>query len=129
MIIAGILVGLFQILHVLHFFSLLSGIKYLEDFYDSISDDKFLKKFFEDSSNKAKSSPEEEEEDKSSIFEFIIDTLKLNVSETIAKKQRKKVLKTIFGIISGMSYCNSLFTILVVWMVSVVSICIGGVTK
>ena len=115
MIIAGILIGLFQTLHFLHFFSLLSGIKFLEDFYDYISEDKFLTKFFEVSSDNDKLFPDvnEEKEEKSSILEFIIDTLKLNLSETLDKKQRKKVLKAIFGSISGMSYSNSLFTILV----------------
>jgi hypothetical protein len=118
MIIAGILIGIFQILHFLHFFSLISGIKFLEDFYESISEDKFLSLFFEVSSDNDKLFPDENEEneeneEKSSILGFIIDTLKLNLSETLAKKQRKKVLKAIFGSISGMSYSNSLFTILV----------------
>jgi hypothetical protein len=46
MIIAGILIGLFQIIHFLHFFSVLTGVKYIENFYDHISDNKFLEKFF-----------------------------------------------------------------------------------
>ena len=46
MIIAGILIGLIQILHFLHFFSVLTGVKYIENFYDYISDNKFLEKFF-----------------------------------------------------------------------------------
>ena len=62
MIIAGILIGIFQTLHFLHFFSLLSGIKFLEDFYESISDDKFLTLFFEVSSDNDKLFPDENEE-------------------------------------------------------------------
>ena len=42
MIFAGILIGLFQIIHFLHFFSVLSGVKYVENIYDYISDDKLL---------------------------------------------------------------------------------------
>lgn len=55
----------------------------------------------------------ENEKDDSSIIGFIIESFKLNLSETISKNQRKKLLKQIFGFISGMFYCNSLFTALI----------------
>ncbi len=45
-VIAGILIGLFQIFHCLHFFSVLTGIERVEKIYDYISDNNFLKKFF-----------------------------------------------------------------------------------
>ena len=41
---------------------------------------------------------------------------KLNVAELISKKSRAKFLKEWFGIISGMSYCNSIFSILLDFM-------------
>ena len=34
----------------------------------------------------------------------------MNLSETLTKKKRKKLLKQIFDFINGMSYSNSLFT-------------------
>ena len=43
----------------------------------------------------------------------IIDDFEFNISDTISQKSRKKFLKYIFGIISGMSYANSIFTTVV----------------
>ena len=43
----------------------------------------------------------------------IIDGFEFNISETISQKSRKKFLKSIFGLISGMSYANSIFTTVV----------------
>ena len=43
----------------------------------------------------------------------IIDGFKFNISETISQESRKKFLKFFFGIISGMSYANSIFTTIV----------------
>ena len=111
MIFAGILIGLFQIFHFLHAFSVLTGVKYVEDFYNYISDDKFMELFFDVNNDEDISfQGEDEDKDNFSILKNVIDSLKLNLSETIAKKERIKVLKTLFSIISGMSYCNSLFT-------------------
>ena len=47
-IFASILISFFQILHFLHGFSLLKEVKFLEDIYDSICDDKFFKTIFGD---------------------------------------------------------------------------------
>ena len=43
----------------------------------------------------------------------VIDYFKFNISDTISQKSRIKFLKSIFGIISGMSYANSIFTTIV----------------
>ena len=117
MIIAGILIGLFQILHFLHFFSVLTGVKFIDDFYSYISDDKFLEIFFQVNYDDIEDISEENDiyiyninkKDDSSLFEFIIESLELNISEILIKKKRIKILKTLFTCISGMSYCNSLF--------------------
>ena len=101
LIFAGILLGVFQIIHFLHFFSLFTGIKYLEDIYDIISDDKILETLF--SNDDSENIP---------LFE---DT-KFNLAEIIDKKSRKKFLKVCFGLISGLSYSNSFFTTLVNFM-------------
>ena len=45
MIIAGIILGIMQIFHVLHFFSLLSGAPFIEKMYERICDDEFLSNF------------------------------------------------------------------------------------
>lgn len=42
LIIVGILFGLLQIFHILHFFSLFKEIEFIEKFYDYISDDSFI---------------------------------------------------------------------------------------
>ena len=75
----------------------------------------FWKNFFNDSeeNNISISEKSENNESYTSLLEFIIDTLKLNLSETLAKQKRIKLLKKIFGFISGMSYSNSLFTALI----------------
>ena len=44
---------------------------------------------------------------------MIIESLQLNVSKILEKKQRIRVLKKLFCFISGMSYCNSIFTSLI----------------
>ena len=88
-------------IHFLHFFSLFTGIKYLEDIYDIISDDKILETLF--SNDDSENIP---------LFE---DT-KFNLAEIIDKKSRKKFLKVCFGLISGLSYSNSFFTTLVNFM-------------
>ena len=121
MIIAGILIGLFQILHFLHFFSVLTGVKFIDDFYSYISDDKFLEIFFQVNYDDIEDISEENDiyiyninkKDDSSLFEFIIESLELNISEILIKKKRIKILKTLFTFISGMSYCNSLFISLI----------------
>ena len=103
LIIVGIILGILQIFHFLHFFSLLRGIKILERFYDYISDDNFLLLFF-------KNTKDEKHDDYTNISNKFFD---INFSGIIAKKLRIKYLKILFGIISGMSYANSLFTVLV----------------
>ena len=104
LIFAGIILGFFQIIHFLHFFSLFAGIKYLEDIYDIISDDKILETLFSNDSN-----------NDSENVSFFEDT-ELNLAEIISKKSRKKFLKVCFGLISGLSYSNSFFTTLVNFM-------------
>ena len=101
LIFAGIFLGLFQIIHFLNFFSLFKGIKYIEDIYDIISDDKILETLFSNNDSKA--------------IPFFEDT-KLNLAEIIKKESRKKFLKVCFGLISGLSYSNSFFTTLVNFM-------------
>ena len=101
LIFAGILLGLFQIIHFLNFFSLFKGIKFIEDIYDIISGDKILETLFSN--------------DDSKTIPFFEDT-KLNLAEIISKKSRKKFLKVCFGLISGLSYSNSFFTTLINFM-------------
>lgn len=74
LIVAGILLGLFQIIHFLHFFSLFKGIKYVEDIYDIISGDKILETLFSNNSN-----------DGSETIPFFEDT-ELNLAEIISQK-------------------------------------------
>ena len=104
LIFAGIFLGFFQIIHFLHFFSVLTGIKYLEDIYDYISGDQILEKFFSTNKN-----------DNSEKIPFVDDT-EINLAEIIAQKSRKKFLKVCFGLIGGLSYSNSFFTTLVNFM-------------
>ena len=74
MIFAGILIGLLQIFHFLHAFSVLTGVKYVEDFYNYISDDKFMELFFDVNNDEDISfQGEDEEKDNSSILKNIID--------------------------------------------------------
>ena len=92
MIIAGILIGLIQILHFLHFFSVLTGVKYIENFYDHISDNKFLEKFFKVNYGDIEDISDENNEnsnkiDDSSLFELIINSLQSNISEILVKKK------------------------------------------
>ena len=93
MIIAGKLIGLFQIFHFLHFFSVLTAIKYIDKFYNYISDNKFLEKFFkvnfediEDiTDDNDKNNKNLNEIDDSSLFESIIDSLQLKISGILGK--------------------------------------------
>ncbi len=113
MIFAGILIGFLEIFHFLHFFSVLMNVKYIERFYNYISDDNFLGLFFntiKEENNYLDENENKNEIDSSSILKTIINSLNLNLSETIAKKERIKCLKLFFSLISGMSYCASIFT-------------------
>lgn len=105
LIVLGILLGLLQIFHILHFFSLFKEIEFFEKFYDYISDDSFLLNFVYESKN------DENSEENNGILEqlFNID----NISGIISKKERKNFLKNAFGLLSGMSYCNSLFSVII----------------
>ena len=49
-------------------------------------------------------------------MESFNNNTKLNVANLISKKSRIKFLKECFSIISGMSYCNSIFSILLDFM-------------
>ena len=116
MIFAGILIGLLEILHFLHILSVLTGNEYIEKFYNYISDDKFLKYFFDTKDNEEddyypneKINVNEMDDSDSSIFGFVFDAIRLNLSKTISKQERIKWLKIFFSIISGMSYCASIF--------------------
>ena len=110
MIFAGILIGLLEILHFLNLFSILLEVKYIQQFYDCISDDNFLKLFFEtkDNNNVLNENDNENDND-SSVLGVVIDSLKLNLNETIPKSERIKWIKRLFIILSGMSYCSSIF--------------------
>ena len=108
-IFASILLAFFQILHFLHGFSLLTKVKFLEDFYDSISDDKVFEIIFGNEENDDKN---EEKNALKDLIDIFKDETKLNIPELISKKSRIKFLKECFGIINGMSYCNSIFSIL-----------------
>ena len=112
-IFASILLSFFQILHFLHGFSLLKGVKFLEDIYDSICDDKFFEVFFEKKENEENDDNNEEQNKVINLFKSFKEMTNLNVAELISKKSRIKFLKECMGIISGMSYCNSIFSILV----------------
>jgi len=101
----GILLGLLQIFHILHFFSLFKEIPFFEKFYDYISDDSFLLKFV------YKSKKDENNEENNGILEQLFGIN--NISEIIAKKERKNFLKKAFGLLSGMSYCNSIFSVII----------------
>ena len=98
LIVAGILLGLFQIIHFLHFFSLFNEIKYIEDIYDIISGDKILETLFS-------------RKDDSETIPFFEDT-ELNLAKIIHKESRKKFLKIYFRLICGLSYSNSFFTLI-----------------
>ena len=79
-----------------------------------IGDNNFLKIFFNDSeNNNIPDSNESKFEISNSLIDSVFVTLKLNLCETLTKKKRIKLLKKIFGFISGMSYSNSLFTALI----------------
>lgn len=101
LIIAGILLGILQIFHFLHFISLFKEIIFFEKFYDYISDDKFILLFFNDT----------DKDDKHKNFVEKLTTI--NISKIIAQKERKKFFKSFFGFLSGMSYANSIFTIII----------------
>ena len=126
MIYAGFLLGFFQIIHFLNFFSLLRGVQIIEDIYKSISEDKFLEIFFgkrnndshENTGTVGDSMDKNNFEYDISIFGLIIDKLDLNLSKTISQDKRVKFLKIAFGIISGMSYANSIITSLINFMAS-----------
>ena len=111
LIIAGIVFGILQIFHVFHFFSLLSGVPFIEKLYERIADDDFLSKFISVKNNKINSNDDSNEN--SSFFSILIENLSVDLNSIIIKKKRIKVLKMIFGFISGFSYGNSLFTSLV----------------
>ena len=113
-ILASLLLAILQIHHFLHFFSLLSRIKFLEKFYDYISDDIFLESIFGNKDNLDQNLDiNDEEDEEGSVLGKAINEFEFNISETISQKSRKKFLKIIFGIISGISYANSIFTTLV----------------
>ena len=94
------MIGLFQIFHILHFFSFFKKIEIIENFYDYISDDTFILLFFSDSNK--------DNNDKT----FLEKLTTINISLIIAKNERKKFLKMFFGILSGMSYANSIFSVM-----------------
>ena len=96
-VIAGIFICLFQIFHCLYFFSIFAGVKKIETFYEYISDNNFLKIFFNDSdNNNIPISEESKFEISSSLIDSVFVTLKLNLRETLTKKKRIKLLKKIF---------------------------------
>ena len=105
-IFSSILLSFFQILHFLHALSLLKGVKFLEDIYDSICDDKFFKTIFGD---EEKDDNNEEQDEIIKLIKSFKEITDLNVAELISKKSRIKFLKECFSFISGMSYCNSIF--------------------
>ena len=102
---AAVLLAILQTFHFLHFFSLLSKVEFLEKIYNYISSDKFLESLFGNNKNEAN--------EEGSMIELIIEGTKFNISKTISEKSRKEILKKFFGIISGMSYANSIFTTIV----------------
>ena len=79
LIVLGILLGLLQIFHILHFFSLFKEIEFLEKMYNYISDGSFLLNFV------YKSKKDKNSEENNSILEqlFNID----NISGIISKKE------------------------------------------
>ena len=101
LIFAGIFLGILQIFHILHFVSLFKEIDLFERFYDYISDDKFILLFFNDT--------DKDDEDKT----FVEKLTTINISKILTQKARKKFFKKFFGIISGMSYANSIFTVII----------------
>ena len=119
MIIAGIIFGIMQIFHVFHFFSLLCKVPFIEKIYERIVDDDFLTKFIWVKNNDINSNDEinvikdTDTNDIPSFFATLMENLSLDLNNLIIKKKRKKVLKWIFGFISGLSYGNSLFTALI----------------
>ena len=114
LIFAGILLAFFQILHFLHGFSLLTKVQFLEDIYNKISDDSMFEAIF---GNEEKNDDKNGEESENfELIDYFTNDSKLNVANLIAKKSRVKFLKECFGIISGMSYCNSIFTMLLDFM-------------
>ena len=119
LIVAGIVFGIMQIFHVLHFFSLLNKVPFIEKLYERIVDDDFLTKFIWIKKNDINSNDQtnmisdNDSNDNSSFFAVLMDNLSADLSTLIMKKKRKKVLKYIFGFISGLSYGNSLFTALI----------------
>ena len=114
LIFAAIILSFFQILHFLHAISLLNKVKFLEDIYDKISDDDIFEIIF--GYDKKDDNNEEEQSETMKFFESFIDDNKLNVAELISKNSRIKFLKECFVFISGMSYCNSIFSMLLDFM-------------
>lgn len=115
LIFAGFVLAFFQILHFLHGFSLLTKVLFLEDIYNKISDDSMFEAIFgnEETHNSDKNG---EESENFELVDYFTNDSKLNVANLIAKKSRVKFLKECFGIISGMSYYNSIFTMLLDFM-------------
>ena len=78
----------------MYFFSIFAGVKKIETFYEYISDNNFLKIFFNDSeNNNIPDSEESKFEISSSLIDSVFVTLKLNLRETLTKKKRIKLLK------------------------------------
>ena len=114
LIFAAIILSFFQILHFLHAISLLNKVKFLEDIYDKICDDNVFEIIFGD--GKKDDNDAEEQSEQMQYFKSFIDDNKLNVAELISKNSRIKFLKECFVFISGMSYCNSIFSMLLDFM-------------
>ena len=114
LIFAAIILSFFQILHFLHAISLLNKVKFLEDIYDKICDDDVFKIIFGD--EKEDDNGEEEQSEQMQYFNSFIEDNKLNVAELISKNSRITFLKECFAFISGMSYCNSIFSLLLDFM-------------
>jgi hypothetical protein len=104
----------FQTLHFLHGLSLLTKIKFLEDIYKSICDDSVFEIIFGD--EEKDDNKIEQENAILYMFEYFNKNTKLNVAELISKESRIEFLTSCFSIISGMSYCNSIFSLLVNFM-------------
>ena len=98
LIFAGIILGFFQLFHFLHFFSVLSGVKFVEDIYDSISNDQILETLFKD---------DLKNKNDDSIIGTLLELRKFDITDTIPQIERKKFLKYSLGLLSGMSYANS----------------------
>ena len=116
LIFAAIVLSFFQILHFLNGFSLLTKVKFIEDIYESISDDKVFEIIFGDEKKEKKNDNNGVQSEILNLMESFNNNTKLNVANLISKKSRIKFLKECFSIISGMSYCNSIFSILLDFM-------------